>query len=97
MKRTYDPVIDHFDLAPIHREPVIRSLFRAVRRPIRRALIRRELSGLEAEMTALGRLKGLARAGYHERAEAQITQQERATQIAINRLIDEDNALGRGE
>jgi len=97
MKRTYDPVIDHFDLAPIHRETVIRNLFRAVRRPIRRALIRREIADLALELRVLAALKVRAWSACHERAVYQIVEQEEATRIALARLVEELNELERGE
>jgi len=97
MKRTYPPVIDHFDLPALHRESLVRSLFRAVRRPIRRALIRREIADLALELRVLSELKVKAWAACHERAVYQIVEQEKATRIAMARLVEELNGLERGE
>jgi hypothetical protein len=95
MKRTYDPPIDHFDLAPIYREPVIRNLFRAVRRPIRHRMIEIRIHELEAEMRELRRLIYRAMDNQNDIALVQFQDREKATQLVINRLIDEDNQLAR--
>jgi hypothetical protein len=59
-------------------------------------MIELRLKELEAEMRTLRRLEYRAMDNQNDIALVQFREREKATQIAINKLIDEDNALGRG-
>jgi hypothetical protein len=96
MKRVYPAPISYIPMEPLHREPLVRSLFRTLRRPIRHRMIEIRLKELELEMRTLARLAYRALDGQNERALCQIREQQKATQIVINGLIEESNGLRMG-